>query len=244
MRRLLPNPGPTTVAEQLEDLRSLGPVSAERPYLITNFALTLDGRATLGGRSGRIGSDTDTEMLQRLRTHVDAVMIGAGTLRVERYGRIVSDPALRAWRERIGLAHDPLAVLISGRLDVPWDAPLFTAGFGRVLIFTASDAEPPKTETSVRVVRHPGMVDLTEALRYLREERGVRTVLCEGGPRLHAQLIDQGLVDELFVTHAPKIAGGEGPGLVSGLPELERALELVWLLDEDGELYTRHRVVR
>jgi riboflavin-specific deaminase-like protein len=245
MKRLLPDPGPTTVAEQLEELRSLTAASDARPYVITNFALTLDGRATLGGRSGRIGSDTDTEMLQRLRTHVDAVMIGAGTLRVERYGRIVSDPELRAGRERIGLSGDPLAVLVSGRLDVPWDAPLFTVGAGAVTIFTASEAEPPETATSLRVVRHPdGMVDLTEALRHLRAECGVRTLLCEGGPRIHAQLIDQGLVDELFVTHAPKLGGGEGPGLVSGLPELERTLELVWLLDEDGELYTRHRVVR
>ena len=60
------------------------------------------------GRSGPIGSATDTEMLQRLRTRVDAVMIGAGTMRAERYGRIVSDPDLRAYREQTGLAHDPL----------------------------------------------------------------------------------------------------------------------------------------
>ena len=49
-------------------------------------------------------------------------------------------------------------------------------------------------------------------------------VLCEGGPHLHAELIEAGLVDELFVTHAPKLIGGEGPGLVAGLPERERRL--------------------
>jgi riboflavin biosynthesis pyrimidine reductase len=81
-------------------------------------------------------------------------------------------------------------------------------------------------------------------LRYLRIERGIRALLSEGGPRLHAQLIDAGLVDELFVTHAPKLAGGDGPGLVTGLPELERPLELAWLLEEDGELFARYRMIR
>jgi riboflavin biosynthesis pyrimidine reductase len=183
-------------------------------------------------------------MLVGLRTKVDAVMIGAGTMRVERYGRPVADPAKRAAREREGLPYDPLMVIVSGRLDLPWDAPLFTEGGGRVLIFTASDAEPPDTDTPVRVVRHEGSVDLGEALRYLRIERGVRALLCEGGPRVHAQLIDAGLVDELFVTHAPKLAGGEGPNLAVGLSERERPLDLAWLLDEGGELFGRYRTPR
>ena len=115
-------------------------------------------------------------------------MIGAGTMRAERYGRIVADPEKRERRERLGLPDDPLMVIVSGRLDLPWDAPLFTDGGGRVLIFTAAEAEPPETATPVEVVRHEGCVDLVEALRHLREERGVRALLCEGGPRLHGEL--------------------------------------------------------
>jgi riboflavin-specific deaminase-like protein len=241
MRRLLPDPGPTSVPEQLDRLDLIDRSTAERPYVVTNFAITVDGRATLGGRSGGIGSDTDTQMLVGLRTKVDAVMIGAGTMRAERYGRILADSEKRSRRERRGLAHDPLMVIVSGRLDLPWDAPLFTDGGGRVLIFTSSDAEPPQTPTPVRIVHHQDRVDLAEALRHLRVERGVRAVLCEGGPRLHAQLIDAGLVDELFVTHAPKLGGGDGPGLLEGLEELERPLELAWLLEEDGELFARYR---
>ena len=154
MRRLLPDPGPTSVEEQLSGLDLVDLAYDDRPYVVVNFATTLDGRAAIEGRAGAIGSDTDMQMLQLLRTRVDAVMIGAGTMRAERYGRMVSDPSLRAHRERIGLAHDPLAVLVSGRLDLPWDAPLFTNGGGRVLIFTTSEAEPPEThrrrlETSV-----------------------------------------------------------------------------------------------
>jgi riboflavin-specific deaminase-like protein len=244
MRRLLPDPGPTTVAEQLATLDLIDRPHRERPYVITNFAVTIDGKATLHGRSGAIGSDTDTKMLVGLRTRVDAVMIGAGTMRAERYGRPVGDPEKRGRRERTGLSQDPLLVIVSGRLDLPWDAPVFSDGGARVLIFTASEADPPETIAKVRVARHEQRVELREALAYLRAERGVRALLCEGGPRLHAQLIDAGLIDELFVTLAPKLAGGGGPNLVTGLAEMERPLELVWLLDDGGELFGRYRVPR
>ncbi len=241
MQRLLPNPGPTTVEQQLSGLDLVDLAYNDRPYVVVNFATTLDGRAAIEGRSGAIGSDTDTEMLQMLRTRVDAVMIGAGTMRAERYGRIVSDPALRARRERIGLPHDPLAVIVSGRLDLPWDAPLFTDGGGRVLIFTASEAEPPQTETPVRVERHEVGVDIAEALRHLREERGIRALLCEGGPGLHNQLQATGLVDELFLTIAPKLPGGQEPRILEGdLPQIG-FWELAWLLEERSELFARYR---
>jgi riboflavin-specific deaminase-like protein len=245
MRRLLPEPvTEVTVPELVSELHPSDEPHDDRPYLITNFVLTLDGRATIGGVSGPIGTRRDTQMLVGLRTRVDAVMIGAGTMREECYGRVLADPAKRERREADGLPHDPLMVLVSGRLDLPWNAPLFTEGGGEVLIFTASDQDPPATETPVELVRSEGMVDLPAALAYLRAERGIRSVLCEGGPHLHAQLLQAGLVDELFVTHAPKLAGGEGPGLVAGLPEAERPVELVWLAaePETAELFARYRV--
>jgi len=240
MRRLLPDPGPTTVSEQLDSYRPWEEPREERPLVAMNFVATVDGRATIEGRSGPIGSDADTEMLAGLRTRFDAVMIGAGTMRAERYGRLVSRQETRERRERLGLPHDPLMVLISGRLDLPWDAPLFSDG-GRVLIFTASAAEPPATESSVRVVRHEGAVNLREALRYLRQERGIRALLSEGGPHLHEQMQADGLVDDLFLTISPKLSGGDAVRIIEGpLPEVID-LDLAWLLEEDGELYARYR---
>jgi riboflavin-specific deaminase-like protein len=246
MRRLLPEPpAELSVAELVGELRPWERSPEDRPYAWSNFVLSLDGQATLGGRSGPLGGPTDTSLLVGLRTRVHAVMIGAGTLRAERYGRVISSQAERERRERLGLPHDPLVVIV-GSMDLPWDAPLFTEG-GRVLIFTTDEAERPETKTSVRVVRHPGpRVDLREALRYLRQERGVRSLLCEGGPHLHAELIEAGLLDELFVTIAAKLAGGDGLGLVAGLPERERPAELVWLLHDPAsdELYARYRLKR
>jgi riboflavin biosynthesis pyrimidine reductase len=223
MRRLLPDPGPTSVPEQLETYRPWEEAPEERPLVAMNFVATVDGRATIEGRSGPIGSDSDTEMLVGLRSRFDAVMIGAGTMRAERYGPM-----------------KPLLVLVSGRLDLPWDAPLFTAD-GEVLIFTASETEPPETVASVEVVRHEGAVNLGEALRYLRQERGIRALLSEGGPHLHAQMQADGLVDDLFLTTAPKLSGGGAPRIVEGsLPKLV-GLGLAWLLEDDGELFARYR---
>lgn len=246
LRRLLPAcDGETSVAEAVGglDLVSLAP--AERPYVITNFVVTLDGHATHEGRSGPIGSAVDTAMLVALRTRVDALMIGAGTMRVERYGRALTDPAKRERRERDALARDPLMVLVSAGLDLPWGAPLFTEGAGEVLVFTTSQEQPPQTTTPVRVVRQPGeQVDMAAALGHLRSERGIRALLCEGGPRLHGQLIAGGLVDELFITQAPKLGGGVGPGLVSALDEGARPVTVEWLLaePESGELFGRYRL--
>jgi riboflavin biosynthesis pyrimidine reductase len=224
MRRLLPDPGPTTVSEQLETYRPWEEAPAERPLVGMNFVVTVDGRATIEGRSGPIGSAADTAMLVGLRKRFGAVMIGAGTMRVERYGPM-----------------EPLVVLVSGRLDLPWDAPLFTEEAGEALIFTASEAEPPETAAHVEVVRHEGAVNLGEALRHLRQERGIRAVLSEGGPHLHAQMQADGLVDDLFLTIAPKLSGGGAPRILEGpLPEVA-GLRLAWLLEEDGELFARYR---
>ena len=223
MRRLLPDPGPTTVSEQLEAYRPRDGAHEDRPLVAMNFVTTLDGRAAIDGRSRAIGSDADTAMLAGLRTRFDAVMIGAGTMRVERYGPM-----------------EPLMVLVSGRLDLPWEAPLF-AESGKALIFTASEVDPPETVANLEVVRHEGAVNLREALRYLRQERGIRALLSEGGPHLHAQLQADGLVDDLFLTIAPKLSSGEEPRILEGpLPETI-GLDLAWLLEEDGELFAQYR---
>jgi riboflavin biosynthesis pyrimidine reductase len=224
MRRLLPDPGPTSVSEQLEAYRPWEEAPEDRPLVGMNFVATVDGRATIAGRSGPIGSDTDTEMLVGLRSRFEAVMIGAGTMRVERYGPM-----------------KPLLVLVSGRLDIPWDAPIFTEDRGKALIFTASETEPPETAATVEVVRHEGAVNLPEALRHLRQERGIRALLSEGGPHLHSQMQADGLVDDLFLTVAPKLSGGEAPRILEGSLPGVAGLELAWLLEEDGELFARYR---
>jgi riboflavin-specific deaminase-like protein len=244
VQRLLPQPTTeTSVAKALDELRPWEDPPASRPRVLTNFVRSLDGRIAIDGSSRSLGSDVDTAMLVGLRGRVDAVMIGAGTMRAERYGRVIPDPAKRESREQLGLAGDPLMVIVSGRLDLPWDAELFTDGSGEVLVVTTSTEEPPETQTPVSLLRHETKVDLNAVMRHLREELGIRALLCEGGPHLHGDLIEQGLADEIFVTHSPLLIGGEGPSLVGDLPPGERPLEIAWLLHEPstGELFARYQ---
>ena len=125
-------------------------------------------------------------MLVGLRTRADAVMIGAGTMRQERYGRVVRDPAKRERRTSEGLAADPLMVLVSGRLDLPWDARALHRGTGEVLIFTSSDADPPGRPPPRRG-RPPRRAGSTSRGRSPSCARSTtsRSLLCEGGPHLH-----------------------------------------------------------
>ena len=182
-------------------------------------------------------------MLVGLRTRFDAVMIGAGTMRAERYGRLVADPEKRERREQLGLPHDPLMVIVSGRLDLPWDAPLFTEAAAGC--WSSPPRRPSRRRPRPRceVVRHEGGVDLAAALRHLR--RGARRpgAALRGRARAcTASCRRAGLVDELFLTIAPKLTGGDGArGSSRASCRSVAELELAWLLEEDGELFARYR---
>src|SRR5215208_7786066 len=103
-------------------LHELAP--ADRPYLGLNMVASLDGKATLDWRTKGLSSDVDRRLFHHLRTQADAVMVGAGTAREERYGRMTKTEELRQKRMREGLVQEPLAVVVSGRLHLPPDLPL------------------------------------------------------------------------------------------------------------------------
>ena len=241
LQRLVPDYETTTVASHVSGLEFEAPPGEERPFVMCNFAATVDGKAAIEGRSGPIAGPADSELLLGLRSRADAVMVGAGTLRAEKYGRMIADPEVRAKREEEGLSADPLAVIVSGRLQLPWEIPLFTEGAGKIVVFTSSDEEPPETETPLQVIRHEGGVDLTKALALLRREWDIEVLLCEGGPHLHGDLWREDLVDELFLTIGPRLAGGDAPGILSGDLRQPAELQLIGLLaDEEGALMCRY----
>ena len=239
---LTPERGRATARELLATVRPGDRSPAHRPYVLLNMVTTVDGRATAGGRSGPIGGPGDQIMFWALRELCDAVLIGTGTLRAERYGRLVRDPERRARRVAAGLQADPLVVLFARGLDLPWDAPLFGVPEQRVVVACRTDApEPPVTAASVSLVRL-GKPTLVDALHALRGSFGVRSVLCEGGPTLNHHLIASGLLDELFLTLGPMVAGdSSAPGLLTGPALASPArLELRWVLRHGDELFLRY----
>jgi riboflavin-specific deaminase-like protein len=241
--RLFPDPAAVSVDELLADLRFAELAPPERPYLALNMVSTLDGRATLAGRTEELGGEADQAMFHGLRRRVDAVMVGAETLRVERYGPIVRDPERREERRRLGLAPVPLAVVVSRRFVIPPDLPLLQDPDQRVLVVTPSDGELPDVPAQVEYERTD---ELGLLLSRLRDKHGVSSVLCEGGPTLNGQLLADDLVDELFLTLSPLLVSGDLPLTIVRGRELPSPVELepVWLLRGGSDLLLRMRVER
>jgi riboflavin-specific deaminase-like protein len=251
LRRLLPAGEPATpaaIAARVEDAAE----QAERgaPYVILNMISTVDGRASIDGRSGGLSNEVDRSLFHALRAVVDAVLVGAGTVRTERYGRMLRDPAVRSRRREAGRSEEPLACVVSGGLELPLDLPLLAEPQARVVIVTSSPSSLSGVAAQVEYVRaaHEGALDLAAALAELHERFGVRTLLCEGGPHLNAHLLAAGMVHELFLTLSPLLAGGDpdagealriiaGAGLGEPL-----GLELLGLLESGSQLFLRYRV--
>ena len=216
---------------------------ADRPYVIANFVSSADGRATFQGVSGQLGDAGDLDVFRALRREVDAVLVGTGTLRAERYGRILKVPASRERRRRRGLAPEPLAVTVTRSGAVPLDIPLFAEPEAEVVIVSTTEIDVSAAAAAVEViVADPPLPGA--ALRHLRAEHGVRLLLCEGGPSLLAGLVRERLLDELFLTLAPQLTGGgTGPALTAGpeLPQLQ-TMDLAGALQRAGSLYLRYRL--
>ena len=231
--------------ELLAGLDLAARAAGDRPYTIVNFVASADGHAAFHGRSRWLSDDADRELFHGLREHVDAVMAGTGTLRTERYGRLVRDPERRQRRAESGLSPDPVGCIISRSGDVPTDIPLFADPNSHVVVFAPSEIETSGLAARVDVVRlDPGELTLTTMMRRLRSDFDVRTVLCEGGPILFGALLREDLVDELFLSIAPKLTGGGSAPAITAGPELSdlRVLSLVWALELDGALYLRYSV--
>jgi riboflavin biosynthesis pyrimidine reductase len=256
LKRLLPAGAPATADEIVADfgldgLAASGPPN--RPYVMLNMVSTADGHATLDGRSGPISGSADRALFHALRTAVDAVMAGAATVRVERYGRIIPDATRRQSRVARGLHEEPLACIVSGRLTLDAEIPLLADPAARVVILTPSSASLPAGAAAAEVdyirVARDGQLDLPAALAELRARFDVRTLLCEGGPHLNAQLLGAGLVDELFLSLSPLLAGGDPASGGEALRILAGpsfsppvALELRGVLEHDSGLFLRYGV--
>ena len=252
LERLLPHGEPVGAEEIVAALRAeeRPAVPSGRPYLTLNMVSTVDGRASIGGRSGPLGGAADRELFHALRRAADAIMVGAGTARSERYGRMIRDASRRRERHERGLPAEPLSCIVSGRLSLPADLPLLADPEARVVILTASAASIPGTRAEVDYVRagRAGGVDLGAALAELRERFAVGALLCEGGPHLNSQLLLAGLVDELLLSLSPQLAGGdsspeEEPRILAGV-ELEPPVQLALLgaLRSGSELFLRYAV--
>lgn len=248
MQRLYPPPALEIEREDVyRDLLFPEPPS-DRPYMLLNFVATLDGQTTLGqGGAAGIGSATDHRLMARLRVAADALLHGAGTVRKDNFPPSVPVD-LEPERLARGLAAQPFGAVVTARGDIGPDNRYFARPGS--LVFTADQqVERLRALFGDRagiVGCGDGRVELAAALRAMRRDYGARVVLCEGGPRLTHDLVAAGLLDEIFLTLAPRLASDgsalrllDGPAFrVDALPQAE----LRHILHAESELFLRYRL--
>jgi riboflavin biosynthesis pyrimidine reductase len=198
---------------------------------------TVDGRAALNGSAVGIGSSADHRLLFELRAEADVVLHGAGTVRADPLSARVP-PDLVAQRTARGLSPQPLGAIVTRSGNLPPRHPYYDSS---TLIYVTSDRPVPVDLPTVEICR---VADVREAICDLAR-RGVRRVLCEGGPTLNSALFQGQLIDEVFLTIAPKLLGGEDPLTIIRGPRFPTMLrlELRSLVELEGELFLRYGVV-
>jgi riboflavin biosynthesis pyrimidine reductase len=212
-------------------------VSGTRPTLAINMVATVDGRAAVNGSAVGIGSAADHRLLFELRAAADAVMHGAGTVRADPLSARVPRDLVQQRVER-GLSPQPVGVIVTHSGNLPVAHPYYESS---TIVYATSDNPIRVALPTVEVCR---VLTIEEAVMDLGR-RGVERILCEGGPTLNGALFAARLIDDIYLTLAPKLAAGPNPlTLINGAQfEPMLRLELRSLVEREGELFLRYGVV-
>lgn len=181
--------------------------------MVVNMVSSVDGRGSVEGKASGLGTAADRTVMRTLRSRADAVMIGGGTLRAEKL-------SLSLDREDTGAV--PLAIILTNTGNVPLGSMLIRDSRQHVVVLlgeSAPDAAESRLEGLAEIRRVPegasGMMDTTVALETIKSDYDVDVLLVEGGPSLNRSLTTAHLVDELFVTLAPRLVGGSASNTTS-----------------------------
>lgn len=223
-----------------------------RPHTALIMAVSLDGKISTRDDAGpRFASEADGIRLREVRSHADAILVGARTI-------IADDPTFtehgkyKELRLQRGLAPNPIKIVVSGSGSVPETARMFQPNGASALVF-ATERIPPNRLTSLQQVAEVHCVgeitvDFRRVTEILGERYQVRQLLIEGGGQVNFDLFQAGLIDEVYLTLCPKIIGGrdvttsvEGDGF-----DFPNVVD-VELLDHnvvDNEIFLHYRVRR
>lgn len=246
------------------------PLQAGRTYVISNFVSTLDGVVSLnipghsGGSEISGANQQDRMVMGLLRAAADAVVVGAGTLRAVPKHLWTADyifpdlaDAYAAFRALLNKSGSPLNVIVTASGDLDPNLPVFASGKVATLIVTngkgaerlASHHFQPNV--SVQAVAAVGRITAQAVITAINQVRRSELVLVEGGPQLLADFVAEDLLDELFLTLAPQIAGradaNDRPALVEGkLFAPDRAVwsQLCSVKRGDDHLFLRYGIAQ
>lgn len=194
------------------------------PYVLLSAAVSLDGHLDdTGPERLLLSSPADFDRVDEVRASVDAILVGAGTIRADNPRLLVNSPERRAARLAGGGAEYPLKVTVSGSGDLDPAARFWHTGGEKVLYTTDKGAgRAHALGLAADVVPLGPELDWRRLLEHLHAERGVRRLMVEGGGTIHTQLLTEGLADELQLVLAPLFVGDPraprlfGPGSYQG----------------------------
>lgn len=211
--RLLPDPAfDLSLVEAMAGFEA-PPAPPGRPSVAVNMVTSIDGRAQLAGTAEGLGSRADRLLMRLYRAAFDAVLSGAGTLLQTGVWLRVGDE-LAARRVASGRSPNPIGVVIAGSTPIPSDARWFEGDERRILIVGA-DNPTVTVPAGTELLRAP---DPRPSARWVLDQlaqRGVSTVLIEGGPHLNAAFVAERLVDELYWTIGPHLIGSHALPMVA-----------------------------
>ena len=223
------------------------PDGLSRCWVRANMIGSLDGGATDDGTSGGLAGPGDRAVFTRMRQEADVILVGASTVRIENYSGAQMSLTQRQDRQSRGQAEVPPIAVVTHRADFDHDARLFTRTEVPPLILTAGDTVSDTRRrfgALAEIVDASGsQADRVDPAAVLRElnARGLRRVLTEGGPSLLDMFIEKDLLDELCVTIAPILVGGNARRIVTGSGQAHTRMRSVHVLgDTEGYLYTRY----
>ncbi|MEI5584444.1 MULTISPECIES: pyrimidine reductase family protein [unclassified Agromyces] len=216
---------------------------ADAAFCRVNMVSSIDGAATLQGRSGTLGDAQDQRLMSVLRSHADVVLVGSRTVAVEGYGGAAVHEADAAWRASRGRDPQPRFAVVSSALDLEARHPFFADAVRRPIVVTSAGAPRERREALAAVadvvVAGDARVDLGAALAELAA-RGMPSVLSEGGPGLFGALVAADLVDEACVTLSPVLVAGAASRITDAPREVERRLRLVHAVAGERMLFLRY----
>jgi riboflavin biosynthesis pyrimidine reductase len=238
--RLWPDPAADLDDEALLDAYAF---PADRTWLRMNFVASLDGAATREGRSGGLGDDADHRVFDLLRYDADVVLVAAGTARAEGYAAMRLGADAVAWRVGRGMPPHPVFALVTRRLDLDPASPIFADAPVRPIVYTVADAPDARRAALAAVadVVDAGASEV-EAGR-VRDDlaaRGLPRIHSEGGPSLFGAFLADGAVDELCLTLAPSLEGGDAGRIAHAGHPAPTGMELVAVLRARDELLLRY----
>jgi riboflavin biosynthesis pyrimidine reductase len=211
------------------------------PWLRVNFVSSVDGAASVEGRSGGLGGAADRRVFDLLRRLCDVVLVASGTVKQEGYGAMVVDAESVADRVARGLAPQPVFAIVSGSLDLDPESDVFQKAPVRPLVFTVDSAPEHRALSEVADVVPCGATELDPvAMVAMLEERRLGRIHCEGGPTLFGALLAADVVDELCLTVSPLLVGGDASRIVSGEVPDPRAFVPAGILRSESTLLLRY----